>query len=202
MSSTRTIVIPRCETCNGKFHPKEKVFCVECNKKIHYECAVYEYDDNNENMLCLDCYKNSKIEKALVRDGIICKVEGDDLCRAYIGSSFLIDQSIWDKKINILEECDIDLGVVKIDECAFGYCNEELYKRGCLKSWKNKWLCEDCKITSGLECSRIKKKKKVRKFVCGRVDKYGDKCEEIALSNNEFCGRCMEIECGMYNEDE
>lgn len=253
MSSTRTVVIPRCETCNGKFHPKEKVFCVECNKKIHYECAVYEYDDNNENMLCLDCYKNSKIEKALVRDGIICKVEGDDLCRAYIGSSFLIDQSIWDKKINILEEYNIDLGVVKIEDndcckfcgwrseyeqshidygnwncshivanynlkfdedgnlewtkkdepdCAFGYCNEELYKRGCLKSWKNKWLCEDCKITSGLECSRIKKKKKVRKFVCGRVDKYGDKCEEIALSNNEFCGRCMEIECGMYNEDE
>ena len=104
------VVIPRCETCNGRFKIKEKVYCVECNKKIHYDCAVYEYDDDNESMLCLDCYKNSKIEKALVRDGIICEVKGDDLCRAYVWKSFYLI----DKKIEIHEECETDLDV---EEC-------------------------------------------------------------------------------------
>jgi len=130
MSSKPVVVVPRCETCNGKFLLKEKVFCVECDAKIHYDCAVYEYDDNNESMLCLSCYQNSKIEKALARNGVIMKVEGDDSCRVFIGESFLLD----DDDIHIHDACEIDLGVEEIykdtcklcDEpnCAFSYCKE------------------------------------------------------------------------------
>ena len=36
---------------------------------------------------------------------------------------------------------------------------------------------------------------------CIRVDRYGDDCKELA-NCGEYCGRCMKIECGMYNEDD
>ena len=58
LSSTRKVVVPSCETCNGKFRLKEKVFCIDCNKKIHYECAVY--DDDERYMVCIDCFKSNK----------------------------------------------------------------------------------------------------------------------------------------------
>jgi hypothetical protein len=241
MSSKPVVVIPRCETCNGKFRPKEKVFCVECNAKIHYDCAVYEYDDSNEFMLCLDCYKNSKIEKALERDGILVRVEGDDDCRAFIGKSFW-DKETWDKELHIHDDCEIDLEVeeiydddackfcgwrseyeqshidygnwncshivvnydLKFDEdgnlewtkkeqpdCAFGYCCEKLYNRGCLKGYEKLWNCDECKVASGIV-----------KIECCRINKAGEKCDESALYNAEYCRDCMKIESGMYNEDE
>lgn len=47
----------------------------------------------------------------------------EDLIRTY-------DKEVWDIK--------------KID-CAFGYCCERLYNRGCLEDWENKWNCGFCK---------------------------------------------------------
>lgn len=198
-NSARKVVVPRCGTCNGRFKPKEKVFCIDCNAKIHYDCAVYD-DEDERYMLCLDCYKNKKIEKGLERDGIIVRVKGDDLCRAYIGKSFWEEEE--DKigsKIKIMGDCEEELECEiiddsdddaceycgwrceypeshvehgnfkckyirskydlklddegdlvweekkKQDDCAFGYCQEHLYNRGCLPDWRNKWLCKECK---------------------------------------------------------
>lgn len=39
-------------------------------------------------------------------------------------------------------------------------------------------------------------------FICGRINKYGEKCEEKCFNGYEYCGECQEIECGMYNEEE
>lgn len=110
MSSKHSVTVPRCKTCNGKFYAKckneyrtnSKIPCSNCGAVVHYDCAVYENDDSF-HMLCLDCYKNDRIEKALLKDDIIVKVEGDDLCRVYIGKNFLIDKE--EKKINI-DDCE------------------------------------------------------------------------------------------------
>lgn len=220
------VALPRCDTCNGRFHPKTKVFCADCNCKIHYDCAVYADDDAND-MLCLNCYKNKKIEKGLERDGILMKVRGNDLCRAYIGRAYWSDdeddrtqvplggtQVPLGKKIKIGEdckeelecedceeehECDWDDDVckfcgwrceyeqshieygnwkcdyikdryyLKLDDegdivwkpkCGFGYCKEDLYKRGCLADYEKLWVCSDCeKIINDL---------KNKKEKCGR----------------------------------
>ncbi len=37
---------------------------------------------------------------------------------------------------------------------------------------------------------------------CGRRNKFGEECSEDAMDCYEYCGTCMEIEVGMYNEDE
>lgn len=122
-TATRKVVVPRCETCNGKFKPKEKVFCVDCDKKLHYECAVYD-DEDERYMLCIDCYRNKKMEKALVRDGIMVRVIGDDNCRAYIGKSFWeeLDNDMR-KKIKVEEGCcehELECEILDDDEkCVF-----------------------------------------------------------------------------------
>lgn len=253
-NSTRKVVVPRCETCNGRFKLKEKVFCIDCNAKIHYDCAVYD-DEDERYMLCLDCYKNKKIEKGLERDGIIVRVKGDDLCRAYIGKSFWDKEE--DKKIKIGGDCSEELECEIIDdtddackycgwrseypeshirygnwkcqyikskydlnfdedgelewkekkfnpepfessdfvikkkkvvkkkpECAFGYCEERLYNRGCLPDWRNKWICEYCENT-------------LNPPVCGRHLGFGEYCNEKSSYPYEYCIDCMKHELGM-----
>lgn len=122
-TSTRSVVVPRCETCNGKFAPKTKVSCADCECKIHYDCAVYA-DDDCSDMLCLNCFKNKKIEKGLERDGILVKVKGDDLCRAYIGKHYWEQEE--DKGIKILGDCSEELECEIIndtdDDDACKYC--------------------------------------------------------------------------------
>lgn len=192
-TTTRKVVVPRCETCNGRFQPKSKVFCADCNVKIHYDCAVYA-DDDSQDMLCLNCYKNEKIRQGLEKDGILVKVEGDDLCRVYKGKSFWEEE---EKKVIITDEdcpyeleCEVisdsdddscgycgwrseypeshvehgnwkckyikDKYILKLDDegdlvweekpkvCAFGYCREDLYRRGCLANWRDLWICNEC----------------------------------------------------------
>ena len=54
-----------------------------------------------------------------------------------------------------------------------------------------------------LECIREQEEDEVeQKVFCIRIDRFGDECGDIATQLGEFCGRCMEIESGMYNEDE
>lgn len=145
--STRNVVVPRCKTCDGRFPPKSRVSCIECDADIHYDCAVYE-DDDSHYMLCLDCFKNKKIEKGLERDGIIVKVEGDDMCRAYIGKSFWLKDDKQKIKIEDMDiECvyDRDLEKEKEPDCAYGYCREDLYNRGKLPNWREMYICERCK---------------------------------------------------------
>jgi hypothetical protein len=36
--------------------------------------------------------------------------------------------------------------VVATPVCAFGYCSEELYNRGCLEGFENMWICNECKF--------------------------------------------------------
>lgn len=127
-TTTRKVVVPRCETCNGKFRPKEKVYCIDCDKKIHYDCAVYD-DEDERYMLCIDCFKSNKIAKALYRDGVIdeeptIRVVGDDLCRAYIGKSFWErEEEATGKKIKIEGCCEHELECEVVDddddECKF-----------------------------------------------------------------------------------
>lgn len=179
------MIIPRCKTCEGKFKPKSRVSCVNCNASIHYDCAVYE-DDDSHFMLCLDCYKNKKIEEGLVRDGIIVRVKGDDLCRAYIGKSFWEDND--NEKFTIGEELVDELECEIIDDsscssinpepfessdfvnyygspyiyedCAYGYCREDLYNRGKVKGWQNKFICSECRRDLAYleELDKLKKK--------------------------------------------
>lgn len=230
-TSTRSVVVPRCETCNGKFAPKTKVSCADCECKIHYDCAVYA-DDDCSDMLCLNCFKNKKIEKGLERDGIYVKVKGDDLVRAYIGKHYWNETPL-DKKIKILDECseEVELEYEDINndacvycgwrceypqshieygnfrckyitdrfyldintdgeltskvKCAYGYCQEDLYNRGCLKGWEKMWICDDCKLTNNPP-------------VCGRHLGFGEYCEEKSSYPYEYCKDCMKHELGMY----
>jgi hypothetical protein len=143
-TTTRKVVIPRCETCNGCFKPKEKVFCIDCDRKLHYECAVYD-DEDERYMLCIDCYKNKKIENRLYRDGIMVKVVGDDLCRAYVGKSFLLQD---DKrtKIKIGEECKYELAVEnEFNDNLCSYCgwgSEYLESHIEYGNWKCEYIKE------------------------------------------------------------
>ncbi len=168
-NSTRKVVVPRCETCNGRFKLKEKVFCIDCNAKIHYDCAVYD-DEDERYMLCLDCYKNKKIEKGLERDGIIVRVKGDDLCRAYIGKSFWEEEE--DKigsKIKIMGDCEHELECEVIDDtddedsgCKYcGWRSEYPESHIRYGNWKCKYITdrfyldidEDGEITSKVKCA-------------------------------------------------
>jgi len=168
--TAHSVVIPRCATCEGRFQPKTKVSCVDCNCKIHYDCAVYA-DEIGNDMLCLNCYKNEKIRQGLERDGILVKVEGDDLCRVYKGKAFWGDDGSIDffgSKIKIIDdECNEEMEFESIDVepfessdfvkkcgdlrqiynkpvCAYGYCEEKLYNRGKLPNWRNMWICKEC----------------------------------------------------------
>jgi len=231
-STTRSVVVPRCETCNGKFKPKEKVYCVDCNAKIHYDCAVYD-DEDERYMLCIDCFKNKKIEKGLERNGILMRVKGNDLCRAYIGKSFWEqEEEEIGSKIKIEGSCEHELECEIIDDddtkckfcgwrseyeqshidygnfkckyitdrfyltlddegdlvsrvkCAFGYCEEDLYNRGCLPDWEKMWICEECKSTNNPR-------------ICGKHLGDGEYCDEKASPYYEYCKECMEEELGM-----
>ena len=42
--------------------------------------------------------------------------------------------------------------------CAFGYCCEELYNRGCLPNWQDLWICDECKDT--IQFGYLQKEKK------------------------------------------
>lgn len=63
------IVVSRCHICQSRFNPKSKVSCLDCGINMHYDCAIYE-DDDSKHMLCLNCYRNRKIERGLERDGV------------------------------------------------------------------------------------------------------------------------------------
>jgi len=115
MSFKHSVVVPRCNTCNGKFSPRSRVVCVECNCVVHYDCAVYECDDGFD-MLCIDCYKNQRIEKALKNDGIIVKVKGDDDVRAYIGANYWDDEGGVARKIQVVGDYDDEVECEIIDE--------------------------------------------------------------------------------------
>lgn len=232
MEYSYSVVVPRCDTCLGRFYPKSKVLCSKCDCKIHYDCAVYADDDCND-MLCITCFKNEKIRKGLEKDGIFVKVEGDDLCRVYKGKAFWGDDE--EQHIHITdEECELEIDDIpdddaciycgwksefpeshieygnfkceyitdryklKLDDigdivwenkCAFGYCEEELYNRGCLPDWENMWLCEVCNKYK-MECLGKRK-------VCGRKISGGDICDEYATYGYEYCKDCMEQELGM-----
>jgi hypothetical protein len=174
--TAHSVVIPRCETCNGRFKPKTKVSCVDCNCKIHYDCAVYA-DEIGNDMLCLNCYKNEKIRQGLENDGIIVKVEGNDLCRVYKGKSFWGD----DSKIMIGEDLRNDEFLAEVEPfessdfikkcgelseiynkpiCAYGYCEEKLYNRGKLPNWRDMWICNECNsdVKYLEELDKLKKK--------------------------------------------
>jgi len=36
--------------------------------------------------------------------------------------------------------------IITAPVCAFGYCREELYDRGCLEGFENMWICDECKF--------------------------------------------------------
>lgn len=85
------VIAPTCATCDGKFKPKSKTTCGLCGDKIHKKCGVYETDKSDE-MICVDCFKQTRITKELITKGIITekgvKVIGDDDVRCYIGEHF------------------------------------------------------------------------------------------------------------------
>ena len=62
-------------------------------------------------------------------------------------------------------------------ECAFGYCCERLYERGCLLDWRKMWICEECKNTLRLEIN------------CRKCNSY---LTSVEINNNiDCCNDCL-----------
>lgn len=72
------------------------------------------------------------------------------------------------------------------------------------------WFCCDCydnwsgnDYTDEEENSDEEEEEEDKEDIkCCSINKNGEKCDDIATVNDEFCKRCFEINIGMYNEDE
>ena len=54
------IIVPCCESCQNKFYLyDQKVCCIDCDKILHYECAVFDVKDERY-MVCIDCFVKTK----------------------------------------------------------------------------------------------------------------------------------------------
>lgn len=198
-----SVIIPTCYECGDRFtiNRKNKTTnkygkCDTCGlMDMCWECAIFISDDDNDGMECLMCHQNREITKELEEKGIFKTATGvwvgDADVKCHIGNHFLQEEvsvKITDEDVCINQIINLDASGNPV--CAFGYCCEELYNRGALDGWENMWICDRCK-------DDLKEPE-----ICGRRFKDGSICENKALSNCEYCGECMEIECGMYNEDE
>lgn len=113
-----SVSVPTCATCDAKFKLKSKTSCGICGVKIHKKCGVFE--DTINELICVDCFKNKRIEDGLRSRGIYdVKVEGDDLVRCYIGSHY------WKEPTDLCigEDCSCELTIDEyVDNDCCPYC--------------------------------------------------------------------------------
>lgn len=69
---------------------------------------------------------------------------------------------------------------IKKKDCAFGYCVERLYNRGCLEGWENMWNCKECIATNNPPLTPFTLCKKIEKLSTNYgVMNGGEKCSNI-----------------------
>jgi hypothetical protein len=164
------IYIPTCPYCDTRYYAgkkKNKVYCVECDCALCYNCAIYDEDDSNEYMICYDCFLQKDIENDLVEKGILNqplgKLEGNlkqPLLDVYVDGKKLSFDIEKDKMI-IDEEYDYEkyknnpcfihyqMGLywcdlckpVELDAHRYGcsMCGDDFYGCELINGW-----CEDC----------------------------------------------------------
>lgn len=66
---------------------------------------------------------------------------------------------------------DFDFNIKKEPDCAFGYCCERLYNRGCLPKYELLWNCNECKYNT-------------RKCAISE-------CDHFALQKEIYCKNCI-----------
>ena len=85
---------------------------------------------------------------------------------------------------DLIRTFEKEVWIVKKIDCAFGYCCERLYNRGCLEGWEDKWNCGFCKNEiSQITPSHDLSKKIMKLSTNYGVMENGIKCSSIFGSN-------------------